>query len=124
MASLRPEHSSTTWTARSAARSGSQAGKRSSSVGSSTSDAPRAAASCRRRSPGSTAMTGPMPRATSAAMVRAPMGPAPMTITRSPGAAPERVMPCNATASGSARAAWRDVRPGGSATSAAAPTST
>ncbi len=38
-------------------------------------------------------MTGPMPRATSAAMDRAPIGPAPITMTESPGAAPDRVNP-------------------------------
>ena len=37
-----------------------------------------------------------------------------MTITLSPGATPERVIPCRATASGSASAAWRADRPGGS----------
>ena len=38
-------------------------------------------------------------------MLSAPMGPAPKTITRSPGCTPERVMPCMATESGSASAA-------------------
>ena len=38
-------------------------------------------------------------------MDSAPIGPAPMTITLSPGATPERVIPCRATASGSASAA-------------------
>ena len=38
----------------------------------------------RRASPGSTAVTGPMPRATSAAIVSAPIGPAPITMARSP----------------------------------------
>ena len=46
-------------------------------------------------------------------MESAPIGPAPMTITLSPGAIPERVIPCSATASGSASAAWRALRPGG-----------
>ena len=121
MAAFLPEHSSTTWTARSEIRSGSQAGKVSRSAGSRTSSAPRSAASRLRRSPGSTAMIGPMPRATSAAMERAPIGPAPMTMTLSPGATPERVMPWRATASGSASAAWRADRPGGSRSSEASP---
>ncbi len=38
-------------------------------------------------------------------MLKAPMGPAPDTITVSPGPTPERVMPCSATDSGSASAA-------------------
>ena len=46
------------------------------------------AASCLRRSPGSTAVIGPMPRATRAAMESAPIGPAPMTITLSPAGDP------------------------------------
>ena len=46
-------------------------------------------------------------------MLNAPMGPAPNTITVSPGCTPERVMPCMATESGSARAAWRGARPSG-----------
>ena len=41
----------------------------------------------------------------SAATLKAPIGPAPKTMTLSPGATPERVMPCRATDSGSARAA-------------------
>ena len=38
-------------------------------------------------------------------MLSAPMGPAPKTITVSPGVTPERVMPCKATDNGSASAA-------------------
>ena len=38
------------------------------------------------------------------------MGPAPITMAVSPGAMPDRVMPCRETASGSARAAWRAER--------------
>ena len=64
-----------------------------------TSSAPRSAASFLRRSPGSTTVIGPMPRATRAAIESAPIGPAPMTITLSPGPTPERVMPWSATAS-------------------------
>ncbi len=123
MASFLPEHSSTTWTARSEIRSGSQGGNFSRSAGSRTTSAPRSSASCLRRSPGSTAVIGPMPRATRAAMESAPMGPAPITITLSPGATPERVIPWSATASGSASAAWRADRPGGSRSRAAARTS-
>ena len=44
-------------------------------------------------------------------MESAPIGPAPMTMTVSPGATPARVIPWSATASGSASAAWRAVRP-------------
>ena len=124
MAGFLPEHSSTTWAARSEIRSGSHGGNVSSSVGSSTSSAPRCWASFRRRSPGSTTVIGPMPSATSAATDSAPMGPAPMTITLSPGPTPERVMPWRATAIGSASAAWRAPRPGGRRTSATARTST
>src|SRR5271157_1480564 len=54
-----------------------------------------------------------MPMNRSAAMLSAPIGPAPKTITVSPGVTPERVMPCNATDSGSANAAWRAARPSG-----------
>ena len=46
----------------------------------------------------------------SAATVRAPIGPAPMTMAVSPGATPDRVIPCMATARGSASAAWRAER--------------
>ena len=54
-------------------------------------------------------------------MDSAPIGPAPMTITLSPGATPDRVIPCSATASGSASAAWRADRPGGSRSSDSVP---
>ena len=63
-------------------------------------------------SPGSTTVTA-MPRATRATMVRAPMGPAPKTMAVSPSPTPERVMPCRATASGSASAASRAESPAG-----------
>ena len=89
MAAFLPEHSSTTWTARVGdplglpRRESLEVGRVEHLGG------PEArAASCLRRSPGSTAVTGPMPRATRAAMESAPIGPAPMTITLSPGARP------------------------------------
>ena len=41
------------------------------------------------------------------------MGPAPKTMAESPGTMPDRVMPCSATASGSARAATRGDMPSG-----------
>ena len=53
-------------------------------------------------------------------MLSAPIGPAPNTITLSPGVTFERVMPCMATESGSARAAWRGARPSGSRSTPAA----
>ena len=77
-----------------------------------------------RRSPGSTTVIGPMPSATKAAMESAPMGPAPITVTLSPRLTPDQVIPCRATASGSANAARRAVKPGGSRNSEAARTST
>src|SRR5271165_4070599 len=117
MAAFLPEHSSTTSTADGESRSGSHGGYVSSSDGSSTATAPRSRASRWRPAWGSTTVTGPMPRATRAATLRAPMGPAPKTITESPGAAFDRVIPCRATASGSARAAWRSESPSGTASS-------
>ena len=75
--------------------------------------APSPSASRRRASPGSTTTTGPIPRATRAAIVSAPMGPAPKTIAESPAVIPERVMPCRATARGSASAAARGDIPSG-----------
>ena len=54
-----------------------------------------------------------MPLLTSAATESAPIGPAPKTITESPGWTPERVMPCSATARGSVRAAARSDMPSG-----------
>ena len=62
-----------------------------------------------------------MPMARSAATLSAPIGPAPKTITLSPGATPERVMPCSATDSGSASAAWRGERPSGRRRTTAGP---
>ncbi len=59
-------------------------------------------------------MISSMPIDRRAAMLSAPMGPAPKTITVSPGAMPDRVMPWRATDSGSASAAWRGARPSGS----------
>ncbi len=46
-------------------------------------------------------------------MLKAPMGPAPKTMAVSPSVMAERVMPCRATARGSARAAARDDSPSG-----------
>ena len=114
MAAFLPEHSSTTSTARSEMRSGSHIGNSWRSSGCSTRSAPSWAASSARAGAGSTATTV-MPRATSAAIVSAPIGPAPMTSARSPSTSPERVMPCSATANGSASAASRIERPSGRA---------
>ena len=55
--------------------------------------APRLRASSWRDAPGSTTVTGPMPRATSAATDNAPIGPAPKTMTESPWRTWARVMP-------------------------------
>ena len=77
-------------------------------------DTPSSATSRRRPSCGSTTVMSVMSMARSAATLNAPMGPAPKTITLSPGATPERVMPWRATDSGSASAAWRGDRPSGS----------
>ena len=57
-------------------------------------------------------------------MDRAPMGPAPMTMTRSPSVTPDRVIPWSATASGSASAACREVSPAGRRSSESVPTTT
>ena len=54
-----------------------------------------------------------MPAARSAATVSRPIGPAPVTSTRSPGLAFDRVIPCKATASGSVSAAARCDTPSG-----------
>ena len=123
MALRLPEHSNTTSTAPSAIRSGSHIGNVSITSGPTTTSAPRARASCWRAAPGSTTVIGPMPRATSTATVNAPIGPAPNTMALSWSVMCERVMPCSATASGSARAASRSERPSGRANSEAAFTS-
>ena len=63
---------------------------------------------------GSTTVMSVMPMDRRAATLSAPIGPAPNTITVSPGVTPDRVMPCMATDRGSASAAWRGDRPSGS----------
>ena len=94
-------------------RSGSQGGKTSRSSGSTMAVTPRSAARRRRPSCGSTTVMSEMPMSVRAATLNAPIGPAPKTMTRSPGATPDRVMPCKATERGSASAAWRGERPSG-----------
>ena len=119
-----PEHSSTTWTARLEILSGSRGEKTSSSEGSITSVAPTSRARRRRPSDGSTTVTWSTPMARSAPTVSAPMGPAPITMAVSPGPMPDRVMPCRATANGSASAAWRAESPSGRRRTPAARTRT
>ena len=120
MATALPEHSSTTSTAPATTRPGSAMVGTTRSPGWRTAVAPTARASAWRRSPGSAQTTSSTPSARSAAMVSAPIGPAPSTSTRWPGRMPDRVMPCSATASGSARAAARGSRPAGSGSSSSA----
>ena len=66
----------------------------------------------------------PMPCGTRAAMDSAPMGPTPITMTRSPSVIPARLIPWRATAIGSASAACREVSPAGRASSDSAPMTT